>query len=121
MKIADRYSPIQSKYFFGSYNKSADSTLEGRLFTFEDGLWNVRGRYEKAYEDDEELVWSDVRGESVAHILIVSTFFPLLFSFSHWFGVRTPLEKSPSLNLVSLLPLLNLLMCFLCHLPMIVT
>jgi hypothetical protein len=49
--------------------------LESRLFTFEDGLWNVRGHYEKAYEEDEELVWYNVGGEHLAHILIVSPIF----------------------------------------------
>jgi hypothetical protein len=47
-------------------------SIESRLFTFDEGLWNIRGRYEKACEDDEELVWSNVDGEHVTRILIVS-------------------------------------------------
>jgi len=46
--------------------------LESRLYTFEEGLWNVRGRYQKAFDDNEELVWSQVGNEHEAHILIVS-------------------------------------------------
>jgi hypothetical protein len=47
-------------------------SVENRVFTFEEGLWNIRGRYEKACEDDEELVWSNDNGEYVTHILAVS-------------------------------------------------
>jgi hypothetical protein len=46
--------------------------LESRLYTFEEGLWNIRGRYQKAFDDNEELVWSQVGNEYEAHILIVS-------------------------------------------------
>ena len=45
-------------------------SIENRVFTFE-GLWNIRGRFEKACEEDEDLVWSNVDGEYVTHILIV--------------------------------------------------
>ncbi|KAF8804433.1 hypothetical protein BYT27DRAFT_7107409, partial [Phlegmacium glaucopus] len=55
-KVAEKYSPIQ----------------KNRIFTFEEGLWNVRGRYEKAFEEDEELFWLSNNGEYVTHILIVS-------------------------------------------------
>jgi hypothetical protein len=46
--------------------------IENRVYTFEEGLWNIRGRYEKACEEDDELLWSNVDGEFVTHILIVS-------------------------------------------------
>ena len=48
------------------------SSIENHVFTFEEGLWNIRSRYKKACEEDEELVWSNVDGEYVTHILIVS-------------------------------------------------
>ena len=47
-------------------------SIESRVFTFEEGLWNIRGCYEKACEEDEDLVWSNIDGEHVTHILIVS-------------------------------------------------
>ena len=77
-------------------------TIESRVFTFEDGLWNIRGRYEKACEEDEELVWSNVDGEYVTHILIVSLFcfyLPSLIIFIP----RTPLAMSQLQSLLHLL------------------
>lgn len=47
-------------------------SIENRVFTFEEGLWNIRGRYEKACEENEELVWMKDDEEYVTHILIVS-------------------------------------------------
>jgi hypothetical protein len=49
--------------------------LENRLYTFEEGLWSIRGRYEKAFEENDELLWSNVNGEYLTHILIVSLSF----------------------------------------------
>ena len=67
--------------------------LETWLFTFEDGLWNVRGPYEKAFEEDEVLVRSDIQGEHVAHILIVSAnFFYFLLFFFGWYIIALELE-----------------------------
>jgi hypothetical protein len=53
--------------------------LENRLFTFEEGLWNIRGRYEKAFEENDELLWSNINGEYTTHILIVSLSFSFFF------------------------------------------
>ena len=39
---------------------------------FEEGLWNIRGCYKKVCEEDEDLVWSNVNGDYVTHILVVS-------------------------------------------------
>jgi hypothetical protein len=88
--------------------------LESRLFTFEDGLWNVRGRFEKAYDEDEELVWSDVGGEHIAHILIVSSSC-LFFICGNYFGLRTLLEMAWLLHplLFQLLLILYLSQSFL--------
>ena len=47
-------------------------SIENRVLTFEEGLWNIRGRYETACEENEELVWSKVDDGYVTHILIVS-------------------------------------------------
>ena len=59
--------------------------------------------HEKAFEEDEELVWSDIHGDHVAHILIVSANFFYFLSFflvGNCFGVRTPLVILSSLNLL---------------------
>jgi hypothetical protein len=82
---------------------------ESRLFTFEDGLWNVRGRYAKACEEDEELFWSKNGDEHVAHILMASINLNLfIFIWSNWFGCRALLEIPLSLSL-GLPPLLRFL------------
>ena len=58
-------------------------SIENRVLTFEEGLWNIRGRYETACEENEEVVWSKVNDGYVTHILIVSLKFILLNFFFH--------------------------------------
>lgn len=43
-----------------------------KVYTFEDNDWMVKGRYEFAIRNDEEVIWSKVDGDHVARILIVS-------------------------------------------------
>ncbi|KAF8814270.1 hypothetical protein BYT27DRAFT_7007357, partial [Phlegmacium glaucopus] len=64
-RVADKYSPIQSN----------------RLYTFEGDLWCVRGHYDKAFEENEELMWSESGGEHLAHILMASFIFYFYFVF----------------------------------------
>jgi hypothetical protein len=96
-KIADKYSPIRSKY----YNllilmviKMVFSVLESRLFTYEDGLWNVRGRYEKAFEEDEELFWSKSGSEHLTYILMASIAY-ISFYFDSVIWIERYFQSSP--------------------------
>ena len=89
-----------SKYL--SIQVTADLlSTESRIYTFEEGLWNIRGRYEKAFEEDDELNWSNVDGDYVTHILVVSLSF-CSFIFLIMFGHRTLLEMSLFLLLLQL-------------------
>jgi len=38
----------------------------------DDGLWNIKGRYNMAMALDEDLVWTKNKGGYVTHILAVS-------------------------------------------------
>jgi hypothetical protein len=62
-------------------------SIESCVFTFEEGLWNIRGRYDIACKDDEELIWSNDDGEYVTHILVVSL--SLVLFFFYIYNVRT--------------------------------
>jgi len=44
------------------------------IFTFEDDEWMMRGHYDYAIKNNEELVWSEINGERIAQILIVCNF-----------------------------------------------
>jgi hypothetical protein len=47
--------------------------LENRhIFLHENSVWNIKGRYETAIEDDEDAVWTCHNGEDVLRILVVS-------------------------------------------------
>jgi len=49
-----------------------------RVYTWEDGDWMMKGRYEHAMGKNEDLVWFKKNGEHIAQILIVSNFNLLL-------------------------------------------
>ena len=42
-----------------------------RVYTWEDDEWMVKGRYELAIRNDEEVIWSKVDGDHITQILIV--------------------------------------------------
>ena len=42
------------------------------VFVHEDGLWAIKGPYEKALLDDEEIEWDCKNGTCTLHILVVS-------------------------------------------------
>ena len=46
----------------------------------ENGLWNLKGRFTVALEDNEDLEWSCENGQYSAHVMIV-TLFTLLKHF----------------------------------------
>jgi hypothetical protein len=54
-----------------------------RIFLYENSVWNIKGRYETAMEDDDEAMWMEHDGDDVMRILVVSLllFTLLLFSF----------------------------------------
>lgn len=43
-----------------------------RIYTYEEGEWMMKGRYELAMRRNEELVWSKEDGQYTVQILIVS-------------------------------------------------
>ena len=42
-----------------------------RVYTWEDDEWMVKGQYELAIHNDEEVIWSKVDGDHITQILIV--------------------------------------------------
>jgi len=54
--------------------------FDRRVYVLDDNLWAVRGRYSKAIEDDELVVWKPEQHGLVLPILIVSSDL-LLFGF----------------------------------------
>ncbi len=42
-----------------------------RVYTWEDDEWMVKGQYELAIHNDEEVIWSKVDGDHITRILIV--------------------------------------------------
>jgi len=43
-----------------------------RIFILEDDIWDVKGRFEDALEDDEDATWSLKDGKKILEILVVS-------------------------------------------------
>ena len=42
------------------------------IFLHENSVWNIKGRYETAIEDDEDAMWTCNNGEDILRILVVS-------------------------------------------------
>ena len=51
--------------------------LNSRIFVYEDDTWAVKGRYENALEDDDEVMWTFDDGHDILRLLIVSN--PLFY------------------------------------------
>ena len=43
-----------------------------RILVREEGHWNIKGRFQVALEDNEDLIWSLENGQYCAHIMIVN-------------------------------------------------
>ena len=43
-----------------------------RIFVHEDDMWTVKGRYEHALEDDDDVSWTFENGNDVLRFLLVS-------------------------------------------------
>ena len=75
--LSRKYSPVRSMVS-SSYLDMLDFDMlffldeNHRIFLHENSVWNIKGRYETAIEDDEDAVWTCHDGEDVLQILVVS-------------------------------------------------
>ena len=47
--------------------------VKRRIYIFEDDMWSLKGRFEVAEDEDEDIHWTkSANGEHVAHLLSVS-------------------------------------------------
>ena len=54
--------------------------LNSRIFIYEDNTWAVKGRYQDALEDNDDVMWTFDGGYDELYLLIVSNnFFLQLF------------------------------------------
>jgi hypothetical protein len=72
-EIGDRHSPVRSKFrlLFNNVYSYHHLGRNQRVYTLEDDEWMVKGRYEFAVRNNEEVIWSKVDGDHVTRILIV--------------------------------------------------
>jgi hypothetical protein len=76
--LGHRYSPIFSM-IFGSYFGYIQflhfifSDQNHCIFLYENSVWNIKGLYETAMEDDDDdVMWMHQNGEDILQILVVS-------------------------------------------------
>ena len=43
-----------------------------RVFVYEDDMWTIKGRYERALEDNEDAIWTYENGQDILRFMIVS-------------------------------------------------
>ena len=53
-----------------------DSVLENNrhIYVLENSVWDLKGRYNMAVEDDDEIDWVKVNGEDATSVLVVSIY-----------------------------------------------
>jgi hypothetical protein len=44
------------------------------IYVLENSIWDLKGRYDMAVEDDDDLDWVKVDGEDVTRMLVVSNY-----------------------------------------------
>ena len=50
-----------------------------RIHTYEQNEWTIKGKYETAIEDDEDILWTKINKEYVLPMWLVSV--PIIFYF----------------------------------------
>ena len=76
--LAWRYSPVWSKWYssFGKiFNTNTLLELNSWIFIYEDDTWAVKGRYQDALEDNDDVMWTFDGGYDKLYLLIVSNSF----------------------------------------------
>ena len=74
--LGRKYSPVRSKISNLLHMLEFDVIFldeNRRVFLYEDSVWNIKGRYETAMEDDEPALWVHEDGVDLLRILVVST------------------------------------------------
>jgi hypothetical protein len=73
-KLARKYSPVRSMLFILFLLDFLKSGIESnmRIHTYEENDWNIKGKYETALEDDEEVTWMKIDRNYVLPIWLVS-------------------------------------------------
>ena len=74
--LSRKYSPIHSMVscFISGYVVFLHIFLDENchIFLHENSVWNIKGHYETAIEDDEDAMWTCDNGEDILGILIIS-------------------------------------------------
>jgi hypothetical protein len=52
------------------------------IFVHEDDMWAVKGRFETALEDDDDVVWTFANGQDILGVLIICNLFFSIFHFN---------------------------------------
>lgn len=81
-KLAEKDSPVSRELLnllFAIYVLKIWLGLDARIFTYEDNLWNIKGRYSTAINDEDPIAWSLINGDYVLPISIVSILYSSFF------------------------------------------
>lgn len=72
--LGRQYSPVRSKLFIFLMDYLIMFFVDDnqRVFVHEDDMWTVKGRYEHALEDDDDVSWTYENGNDVLRFLLVS-------------------------------------------------
>ena len=58
--------------FGETYNANTLLELNSQIFVYEDDTWAVKGLYENALEDNDDVMWTFDDGHDILRLLIVS-------------------------------------------------
>jgi hypothetical protein len=73
-QVTRRFSPVRSKYtsfIMLEYYLAIVLENNRHIYVLENSVWDLKGRYNMAIEDDDDLDWVTVNGENVTSMLVV--------------------------------------------------
>lgn len=80
-KLGRKYSPIRSElnFFFIVFISINTPESNFRIHTYEDHEWIMKGKYDAAIEDDDEISWMKINQDHVLPMWLVGSidFFPI--------------------------------------------
>ena len=73
-KLARKYSPVCSMFNSSVFLSFANHLLESsmRIHTYEQNEWTIKGKYDTAVEDDDEIFWMKINKDHVLPMWLVS-------------------------------------------------
>ena len=101
-QVTHQFSPVRSKYTLNIMLKFFFLTfvLENNrhIYVLENSVWDLKGRYDMAVEEDDDLDWVKVNDENVVCMLVVCNYFVSMLILTFFFSQSSYEDQSEVLS-----------------------